>query len=158
MGRTKRTRGFTLVELAAIVVVVGILASVAIVAVNRARESNELTLADQSVSSVAAAQFDFADRYGTYTDWPADLDLPDGPQVSVEPSDRSGIVCLAMSTDGAIGLAAGNGSECVLRTITSPLDGAAVTERTVGDNVSCSGSSALPSGSERTVPQSRQPL
>ena len=145
-------------ELAAIVVVVGILAAVAIVAVNRARETNELTLAGQSVSSVAAAQFDFADRYGTYTDWPADLDLPDGPQVSAEPSDRSGVVSLAMATNGAIGLAAGNGSECVLRTIASPLDGAAVTERTVGDNVACSGASALPAGAERTVPESRLPL
>ena len=60
-----------------------------------------------------------------------------------------------MAVDGTVGIAAGTGRQCVLRSITSPLEGADVTDRTVEDNAGCTGSTALPAGADRAVPTSR---
>jgi prepilin-type N-terminal cleavage/methylation domain-containing protein len=142
--RRARIRGFTLVELAAVIGMVGILATVATIAVIRAQANNEETQARQAIDAVTSAQIDFARRYGGYTAFPDDLALPEGPALTTSVSSSPRVVSVAISSDGTVGLASGNGrNRCVLRVLEPLMGGADTADRRADANEGCLGASAL---------------
>lgn len=156
--RLRARRAFTLVELAVILLMVSILGTIAIVAVSASRDRNELDQARASIVAVTTAQLDFAARYGTFSAWPADVRVPDGPALTNGPSASIQAVSIALASDGTLGLASGNGSRCVLRSVQPVIKGGRTSvDREVDAHEGCSGASALPGDAVLTTPTSRVP-
>lgn len=156
LPRHRRHVALTLIEVAAVVLIVGLLASLATVSVLSSRTNNEQTQARQSIEAVTFVQVEFARRYGTFTAWPDDLSLPEGPELTTGVSRSERTVSVAVAADGTLGMASGTGGSCVLRTVEPLLRDAAVQDRAPVDREGCSATSAL-SGKDLTTPTSRIP-
>jgi prepilin-type N-terminal cleavage/methylation domain-containing protein len=75
MGMRKRHRGFTLVELAVVVVIIGVLAAFAVPRFLASVERSKAAEAFNYLSAVQAAQERYHARQGTYADDVAKLDI-----------------------------------------------------------------------------------
>lgn len=67
-SRRTRARGFTLIELAIVVVIVGILAVIAVAGYRKMVLSSKLTEATNMISAIRIAQEDYKTERGTYAD------------------------------------------------------------------------------------------
>lgn len=169
----RRRRAFTLLELIVVVIILSILAGLG--AITYASTQSQLTngAAGANLSAVVSAEEQFANDYGTYTPWPADLAslLPRGFQVVTGDATTVEQVSIAVGSDGTLGVATRNGlnSECLIEYVTPmgnvtttsvagpvstlPSSGV-VTASTIPSSVHCSGSTALPSGDTAITPAS----
>jgi prepilin-type N-terminal cleavage/methylation domain-containing protein len=164
---TRRRSAFTLIEVSAVVLIMGLLSGIMIVGAVKATSDTEAQQATLALASVTAVQADFAARYGGYTAWAADLRLPDGPFVTNGPSEGLRSVSLALGVDGTLGMAVSDrADQCVLQTIRPVVAGGQVWNVVTSDaGVGCLGSTALESNTgltgegarTLTTPESRIP-
>jgi type IV pilus assembly protein PilA len=83
LGRTLRARGFTLVELAIVVAIVGVLAVIAVVGYRKLTLSAKMTEAQTMISAIRIAQEDYRTERGIYADIGANV-CPAGAGVTQE--------------------------------------------------------------------------
>lgn len=152
-------RGFTMLELLLIVAMLALLAGIGGTMATAGGDQAMRHQASQAVDQVVSAQLTFANKYGTFTGAPDDLDLPEGPEVTTGPSTSVRSVSVAMSEDGVVGVAAGDGRGlCALKRVTSPLAGAQTSSRTISEaGEGCTGAAALGSGATLAPDTSRLP-
>jgi prepilin-type N-terminal cleavage/methylation domain-containing protein len=72
---SRRAKGFTLIELVVVVLIIGILAAVAIAQYNRAVEKGRMAEAFNEFTALKGAQTRYLLKYNTYTNSTSDLDI-----------------------------------------------------------------------------------
>jgi prepilin-type N-terminal cleavage/methylation domain-containing protein len=147
--RRRTTAAFTLVELILVLAVLGLIASIVFSSMSSSRRGHREAMAAVTLNEAVLAQVTFAGTYGTYTGWPADLDLPGDLRATARPSTGPNEVSLALGVDGSVGIAVkvDDGRRCLARRLSSfSAQGPSATMVDLGDDALCSGVSALPEG------------
>jgi prepilin-type N-terminal cleavage/methylation domain-containing protein len=145
----------TLIEMVVTIVLLGIIATMGVVAVNELRSGYAERQADSNIETVQMAEYRYAVAYGTYTADPAALNINDDAVTVVSvPSLTPGQVHVVVGTEGTLGLAADNADGgCAARRV-APLGlGGEVTVVEFGPGALCDAAAALPGG-EAAVAQS----
>ena len=79
LGSTRRRPGFTLVELAVVIVIIGVLAAFGVPRFIKSVERSKAAEAFEYLSSVRTAQERYQAQYGSYATNVASLDIKSGP-------------------------------------------------------------------------------
>lgn len=152
----RRTRGFTLLEMVAVLVILGVLVSIAaanwgfIVSRGRSIEGGA------AIDRIVALEGPIGRDYGSYTQWPSDLgdkstsDTVLGDGVSTQSTEIS----VALGDQGSLALAVQTSSGCIYRVVSSVVTGAAQsTPAGVPANAACQADAAF-TGAENPIVKS----
>lgn len=103
---SKRERGFTLIELMIVVVIIGVLSSLAIYGVNNYIQQSKVTEAREVIASISAGQEGYFDETGAYLDVSGGLGIDN----FYPSSDFNGM--LKIQWGATTGCTGGNGETC----------------------------------------------
>lgn len=158
-------QAFTLLEMVVTVALMTLLTVVGIFGVNSILSAADEEEAELNLETVLISQIRFATTYGSFTPNPADLDTVESETTSglyavagsslfiqaspLNPYDadfRPGTISMAVSDEGALGLATLSSGECVGIQVPPPnVSGVPVSLR-LADGAVCEGRSMLPDG------------
>jgi type IV pilus assembly protein PilA len=119
---SRRQAGFTLVELAVVIVIIGVLTAFGVPRFIKSVERSKAAEAFEYLASVRTAQERYQDQYGTYATNVTDLDLKSTPPTSFtvpatfSPADTSSLQDSWALTLTRTGSAAGYGAYSVIFT------------------------------------------
>lgn len=143
-----KVRGFSLIEVIAGLVVVGLITAVGVRVVPELLSRNSMTEAETSLQRAAVAQIAHAERHGQYTD--SEESLPSlatgrGLTLTAENSTGPNLVSTHLGSDGSVALASlSTDGRCVGLIVSDPLSGGVVTEVPATDQAPCTAESIRP--------------
>src|SRR4026209_2573765 len=74
LGQRPSLKGFTLVELLVVIVIIGILASLLLPALSKAKESGRAALCKSNMRQISLGMLMYVDENNDYIPWPGEID------------------------------------------------------------------------------------
>lgn len=141
------TRGFTLIEVIIVFVLMAMLAYILVINLQGSARRGDDTLAASSLDHVTLVEQSYAASRGRYTSWPPSLALTEDIRAVTGPSTGPEAVSIAVGESGSLGVAVRSDGNniCYGRYLSSPqsdtVEASDVFE--IADSRDCSGASAL---------------
>lgn len=161
MVRRRQRRGFTMLEVVATFVLLGILAALATSGLSRAIARSDDAAAAASLDRVLLSQRTFANAFGEYASLPTDLrDLGRDVVVLADPTPSTGSteISIAVGEDGTLGVAVQSKTgTCIVRKVTPLSAGSEASVVPADGGGLCNGSRALPEGAPIRAATSLRP-